>query len=101
MALAMVCTLCNCMQHTVIFVVTPVQACVDVSGFMTACFISSCKLLVRLGNCTEGFAQIVLHCAFYTCFSSNSISVIAKYGLALELSCLAGRKTCDNSIVHV
>ena len=47
-----VCTLRNRMHCT--FLVTPVQACVDVSGFMTACFISSCKLL--LVCCTEGFA---------------------------------------------
>ena len=33
----------------------------------------------------------------YIFFSSNSISVIAKYGLALELSCIAGRKACHNS----
>ena len=56
MALAMVCALRNHMQRTVNLVVTPVQACVDVSGFMSACFISFCKLLVCLGNCAEGFA---------------------------------------------
>ena len=46
-----------CKVATYIVVVTPVQAYVDVSGFMTACFISSCKLLVCLGNCAEDFAR--------------------------------------------
>ena len=46
---------------SVIVVVTPVHACVDDSGFMSACFISSClQVLIsvhRQVKCAEGFAQ--------------------------------------------
>ena len=50
--------LCIAQSHTMhILVVTPVQG-VDVSSFMTAYFISSCKLLVCLGNCYEGLHDI-------------------------------------------
>ena len=45
-----------------ILVDTPIQGCVDVSGFMIACFISSCKLLVyMLRQLHRGFCTIVLH----------------------------------------